>query len=121
MVELTVNTENKFYQNSFYFHNIDDCNKFKFVFHDHMCNVPWNPPKEVPDDMVIPDRKREYMDLDPVKFAEGNLSWGFNLMKCISIGLTEEQNVFVGTVVKKCDVLQYYPKNTNEKGELTDA
>ena len=42
-------------------------------------------------------------------------------MKCISIGLTEEQNVFVGTVVKKCDVLQYYPKNTNEKGELTDA
>lgn len=71
MVKLT--STNKVHNESFYFKNDEDCDKFVYVFEDHWCNVKWNR-ETIPDLPFIDQNIHE----DPVKRAEDNLKWGFN-------------------------------------------
>lgn len=76
----------------FYFRTLDDCRKFLYVFKDHWCNVKWKTPVEVPDDIKLPEARRDLLDMDPKKRAEANLSWGFNHARLHGDGgLTSEQ------------------------------
>lgn len=83
----------------FYFHNMKDCREFIYVFEDHWCNVPWETPIEISDDTYISSEERRYMDKSPKKRAEDNLSWGFSLEKRLGIGLSNEQNDFVKSMM----------------------
>lgn len=85
----------------FYFHTMQDCNDFLYVFKDHWCNVPWENPKEVSDDFKISESQRKSMDKPPKERAESNLSWGFSLVKRLGIDLTESQNLFVKGMVER--------------------
>jgi len=80
---------------TFYFHTMQDCNDFLYVFKDHWCNVPWEKPREVSDDFPISRIQRESMDKPPKKRAGSSLSWGFSLVKRLNIGLSKRQNLFV--------------------------
>lgn len=86
---------------TFYFHTMQDCNDFLYVFKDHWCNVPWEKPREVSDDFPISRIQRESMDKPPKKRAESSLSWGFSLVKRLNIDLSESQNLFVKNMVNK--------------------
>lgn len=79
----------------FYFHNMEDCNEFLYVFKDHWCNVSWEDPLVIPDDSNISQEDGKEMDVSPKKRAEENLSWGFNLVRDKDIGLTKVQRFFV--------------------------
>ena len=85
----------------FYFHTMEDCNKFLYTFRDHWCNVPWKEPIEVPDDYPISARDQEVMDEDPKERAERDLSWGFSLVKRLEIRQTEKQNAFVEEMISR--------------------
>lgn len=84
---------------TFYFHTMQDCNDFLCVFKNHWCNVPWEKPREVPNDFPIGKSQRKSMDEPPKKRAESNLSWGFSLVKRLNIDLSERQNLFVKDMV----------------------
>lgn len=84
----------------FYFHNMNDCNKFKHVFKDHWCNVKWKPPVEKDNFPECSSNGRKNMDEDPVKRAEDSLSWGFNLVKDKPEGnLTDHQKSIVESIM----------------------
>lgn len=85
----------------FYFHNMKDCKDFLYVFEDHFCNVPWKTPIELPDNTYVNSDVRRSMDEPPKKRAEDNLSWGFNLERRLSIGMTNGQNDFVESMMAK--------------------
>lgn len=86
---------------TFYFHTIQDCNDFLYVFKDHWCNVPWEKPREVPNDFLIGENQRKSMDKPSKERAESNLLWGFSLVKRLNIDLFERQNLFVRGMVDK--------------------
>jgi len=86
---------------TFYFHTMQDCNDFLYVFKDHWCNVPWEKPREVPNDFPISKNQRKSMDKSPKERAESNLSWGFDHTKWLEIDLNEKQNSFVKSMVEK--------------------
>lgn len=85
----------------FYFHNMKDCEDFMYVFEDHFCNVPWKQPVEMPDTTPIRFEEKKDMNKPPRERAESNLSWGFNLTHRLGIGLTDEQNDFVKSVMER--------------------
>lgn len=85
----------------FYFHNMKDCKDFLYVFEDHFCNVPWKAPIELPDNTYVNSNVRRSMDKPPKKRAEDSLSWGFNLVRRLGIGMTNEQNDFIESMVAK--------------------
>lgn len=80
---------------AFYFHSMEDCKAFMYVFEDHFCNVPWEKPEIVPDDTKISIDHRRLLEEDPKAKAERYLSWGFNLTKKHHIGLTSAQNSYI--------------------------
>lgn len=86
---------------TFYFHTMQDCNDFLYVFKNHWCNVPWEKPREVPNDFPIGKSQRKSMNEPPKKRAESNLSWGFSLVKRLNIDLSESQNLFVKDMVDR--------------------
>ena len=92
---------NDMFPGVFYFHTMEDCNKFLYIFRDHWCNVPWKEPIEVPDDYPISARDQEVMDEDPKERAERDLSWGFSLVKRLEIRQTEKQNAFVEEMISR--------------------
>ena len=75
MIKLT--SKNKLHNISFYFNNIEDCNKFLYVFKNHWCNVKWEKPEEIPNNTYIKDYHKRYLGR-PEELAENNLKWGFN-------------------------------------------
>ena len=87
---------------TFYFKNIEDCNKFLYVFKDHFCNVPWETPKEIPDNSIkLSENEKRTLDKDPVKRAQDNLSWGFSLCSYYKIGVSSDQLSFVHSLMEK--------------------
>lgn len=83
----------------FYFNTMEDCDKYKAVFEDHWCNIPWNTPVEV-DPIDVPDEDLALIANDPEVRADKNLPWGFNLTKSLGIGLTTEQKATVQEIMK---------------------
>lgn len=98
-------------ESSFFFYTMRDCKAFLHVFRDHWCNVPWKPPVEAQDFPEMPVSARSAMDKDPVKRAEGSLSWGFSLVKHHRIGATEKQNAFINSLIRQFDL---HPQNIPE-------
>lgn len=75
----------------FYFKDMEDCERFLYVFKDHYCNVPWDEPEES-DEFSNMDVNDIYdMDEDPVDRADRSLGWGFSLCDSLEIGLTNYQ------------------------------
>lgn len=85
----------------FYFKNINDCNKFLYVFKDHWCNVRWESPIEKPEFLEMTDRQREELDEDPKERAEDNLMWGFCIEKDRNIRLNSSQLSFIDNFIKQ--------------------
>lgn len=86
------------YRAKFIFKSMEDCEKFKHVFKDHFCNVPWNTPTIVDEQIFL---GTDYKIIsDPKKAAEDNLSWGFSLCKFHKISETEEQLSFVKNMIE---------------------
>lgn len=95
-IKITSNFNSPIHNTSFYFDNMDDCNKFLYVFKGHMCNVPWNKPEHV-DSKSIPPIK---IIQNPKQSAENNLSWGFNACRFANISETPEQLGFIENIIK---------------------
>ena len=85
----------------FYFHDMEDCDDFMYVFKDHWCNVPWKQPVEIPDDTCIDDYDINDMNKPAKERAEDNLSWGFNLVKHLEIGDSKDQLEFARSMANK--------------------
>lgn len=85
----------------FYFHDMKDCREFMNTFENHWCNIPWKEPIEISDDTYIDSDQRRYMDESPKKRAEDNLLWGFSMEKRLGIGLNNEQNDFVKSMISR--------------------
>lgn len=83
-----------------YFHNMDDCKRFLYVFKNHWCNVRWKEPIEIPDNTKISEYRRKDMDKDPEERAERDLKWGFGFAKMEGTDVTTiEQAAFVERMV----------------------
>lgn len=81
---------------------MNDCEKFIYVFKDHWCNIEWENPAKVPDNLKISDYERKALDKDPVERAESNLSYGFNLVRyCGKDKLIKEQSLFIKEIIKE--------------------
>lgn len=78
MIKLTANDD--WQHAEFYFWNIRDCNKFKYVFANHWCNVDWNKVEQIPDSELsnLSEFHRNSMDEDPEERGRKALDWGFN-------------------------------------------
>lgn len=86
----------------FYFKTINDCKKFMYVFENHWCNIDWEEPEEVPDDVNMSYYQRKLLDKDPKDRAESNLNWGFQLLRYLHKDqLTQEQSLFVSNLINK--------------------
>lgn len=102
MIKLGVKTERSNSKYVFYFHNMDDCNKFKYVFKNHWCNIKWEKPVEIPNDTKISEYDRKVMDKDPEERAESDLSWGFSLEKYEEWDKrTSSQNAFINSFINQ--------------------
>lgn len=88
---------------TFYFKDMEDCNRFLEVFEDHFCNVPWKTPEQKTINSIPPIEVQITMNMDPVKRAEKELSWGFNLCKTNNIGETPEQIAFVKDLINRIE------------------
>lgn len=98
MVKLQVIDPRGYRHSPLYFKTMEDCDTFKYVFKDHMCNVPWEQPIEAcsfPEMTNLQRHHMEEMSKDIKKYAESNLSWGFSIMEGCEIGLTSEQQAMV--------------------------
>lgn len=62
----------------FYFKDHQDAKVFLDVFKDHWCHVDFDETEEDIDDN---DKRLDYINDDPKKRAESNLSWGFAFEK----------------------------------------
>lgn len=83
---------------AFHFRTMDDCKKFMYVFRNHWCNIPWEEPAEIPDYTKINDD--QYIDVDPVARAMGNLTWGFSALRSHNMDtLTGEQQSVLSDIV----------------------
>lgn len=102
MVKLEVK-DPQYKQSPIYFKTMEDCEAFKYVFQDHMCNVPWLPPVEADKFPEMTDGHRREMEKDPKKRAESDLSWGFYLVDRLNIGLTAEQHGFIKDIMDHLD------------------
>lgn len=98
---IKLEAQNTTFGGIFYFHTMQDCKDFMYVFKDHWCNVPWNTPVEITSDTYISEDLKREMDKPPKKRAQDNLSWGFNLVERLDIDLTKEQNNFVKSMMTK--------------------
>ena len=78
MIKLTANDDCQHAE--FYFWNIRDCNKFKYVFANHWCIVIWNEVEQIPDSELanLSEFHRNSMDKDPEERGRNALDWGFN-------------------------------------------
>lgn len=84
----------------FYFHNMEDCEEFLYVFKDHWCNVPWKEPILISDNEYVCNDYKRYMDISPKKRAEDSLSWGVSIVNYHRINLNEEQNNFIKSFIE---------------------
>ena len=74
----------------FKFKSIEDCEKFKYVFRDHMCNVSWEKPETVEVKSISSDLDK-IISRNPARRAEDNLHWGFNLCRYHNVDITADQ------------------------------
>lgn len=77
MIKLTSKSKRK--NVSFYFLNMEDCNKFKYVFRNYLTGVHWKDPKIIPDDTPLSDYNKRYLG-KPEELAENNLKWAHNAL-----------------------------------------
>lgn len=92
----------------FIFKSMEDCEKFKYVFKDHWCNVPWLVPVFVDEQRYLTDIGEFKIIEDPVQAAEDNLSWGFSLCKRYKIEETDEQKAFVRDLINRIESKNNY-------------
>lgn len=90
-------SKNKYNRGVFYFHTMDECNDFLYVFSDHFCNVDWEKPVEISDNTMLSYEHRRAMDIPPKERAERYLSWGFDVA---GKNLTREQMEYVEKIAK---------------------
>lgn len=64
----------------FYFYTDEEADKFLYVFKNHWCHVEFEKSETNISESEY-KKWKEYMDKDPVKRAENNLSWGFNFAR----------------------------------------
>lgn len=101
MIKLEVKANyRRSFDTPFYFKDIKDCNIFKHVFKDYWCNIPFDPPEEIPDNTDIGDM-RKYLNMDPKERALNNLSWGNSLVKFHDIDVRDEfQKYLIDLLIK---------------------
>lgn len=103
IIELKTIDSYMFLAATFYFTSMENCNKFKYVFEDHWCNVPWDDPIELPDYYPLSSYWREHINDDPKKLAEDNLMWGFQNCKFNGYDkLTSEQQLLLDSL---CNII----------------
>lgn len=85
---------------SFYFKTIEDCKKFKYVFYDHWCNIPWK--VELVDISSLSEYHLNHLNEDPKIKAEQYLNWGFNFVRFNGLEeCTKEQDEFLNSFIEK--------------------
>lgn len=100
MVELKVKSTTC--NTKFYFHTMDDCEKFLYVFNDHWCNVPWERPVTVSDSTELSEYEKSAINENPKLRAERNLSWGWNLARELNTDApNEQQRQFLNNIIEK--------------------
>jgi len=77
----------------FYFTSESDADVFVWKLRNHMCHVEFDKTEE---DVILPENKLRYINDDPIKRAESNLSWGFNFDRMYGDDKpTAEENEFI--------------------------
>ena len=87
---------------SFYFKDKRDADAFVYVFKDHWCHVDFEGRYQIVSDY---DKHIEFMNQDPIKRAESNLSWGFNFARSHGDDeLTIDERSFIRQIHKRLNL-----------------
>lgn len=103
VVKLETNFKDEMDQETFYFKGMEECEEFIKKLNGHLCFIPWKKPIEVPISKV-PDIKKEYLNVDPIKRAEGNLSWGFSALRFHNIDNSEKIGKIVSSIMENIEI-----------------
>lgn len=89
---------------SFYFKDKKDADVFIYVFKDHWCHVDFEGRYQNISDYEY-NSHLEFMNQDPIKRAESNLSWGFSFARSHGDDeLTIDERSFIRQIHKRLNL-----------------